>query len=128
MSGCFKVLTSLNEGQFPANDFELVVKCSKDVEYILESEFNATGSGLSEKLKSVDKDLPDYVKFKLHYIERMRDNLIHKQNYDKIPNRSDYIKTYNEVKVEMSDILKKDLGQKKLEASSGQNKDECIIS
>jgi hypothetical protein len=34
------------------NDYELVIKASKELEYILEHHFGATGKGLHEKISS----------------------------------------------------------------------------
>ncbi|CAN0148085.1 unnamed protein product, partial [Heterosigma akashiwo] len=104
MSSCFKIFAHLNEGQFASNDFELVIKISKDVEHILQTEFNASGPTLTAKVKSIEKKIPDHVKFKLHFLERVREKLIHDE---KIPNRTDYIKTYAEVKSEMAEIVNK---------------------
>ena len=52
----------MGSGQsYSSNDYELVIKTSKDLEYFLESEFDARGKGLHEKISSVENKLSGIV-------------------------------------------------------------------
>lgn len=41
-----------------SNDYELVIKSSKELEYLLEAEFAAAGRGLHERITSASAQLP----------------------------------------------------------------------
>ena len=43
---------------YSSNDYELVIKTSKELEHFLETEFSAQGKGLHEKISSVQSQLP----------------------------------------------------------------------
>ena len=40
-----------NAPSYSSNDYELVIKTSKEMEHLLEEEFHARGKGLHEKVK-----------------------------------------------------------------------------
>ncbi len=42
--------SSASAYKFSDNDYELVIKASKELEHLLETEFGATGRGLHEKI------------------------------------------------------------------------------
>jgi hypothetical protein len=48
---------------YSSNDYELVIKTSKDLEYLLDSEFGAKGKGLHEKISSIQIQIPGYLNF-----------------------------------------------------------------
>lgn len=80
------------------NDFELATRACKEMEYLLETGFQATGNGLGEKMRNCEdrrsfktpraKELTINTK----YITRIRNNLIHDRDCNKIDNRAEFIK------------------------------------
>ena len=95
-----------NSPSYSSNDYELVIKTSKEIEYILEEEFNATGKGLHEKVTSVSSQLSPKLCKRLRYLATIRNKLIHERGFDAIPDRSNFIGAYEESKAEIAVILK----------------------
>ena len=89
-----------------SNDYELVIKSSKELEYYLELEFNAKGKGLHEKISSVESDLPAHIVKKMRYLATIRNKLIHERGFDAIPDRSSFIQAFEASKVELVNIVK----------------------
>ncbi|RHY42256.1 hypothetical protein DYB28_001400 [Aphanomyces astaci] len=82
------------EAQSPAhtcNDYELVIKCAKELEYILEAEFGATGKGLHEKISAVNGQLPPQLVKQMRFLATIRNKLIHERGFDRIPDRDHFI-------------------------------------
>ncbi len=95
-----------NQPSYSSNDYELVIKTSKELEYILEHEFQAKGKGLHEKISSVASELPDNLCKRMRYLATIRNKLIHERGFDSIPDRSAFIKSFEESKDELEGILK----------------------
>ena len=73
------------------NDYELAIKASKQMEHILASEFDAEGNGLHVKVTSVRHELPQEVVSNLRYLASIRNDLVHRLEVDKIPDREMFI-------------------------------------
>ena len=93
------------------NDFELVIRASKELEFLLESSFHASGgkqSGLHEKISSArqpsGKPLPDGLVRKMRYLATLRNKLIHDRECNSIPDRAGFIKSYSEAIEELKDL------------------------
>jgi len=77
-----------------ANDFELAVRACKEMEWILETQFGASGNGLGEKLNSCtdkfgsDKEIISHIR----YINRIRNRLIHDRECNRIEQRKEFIR------------------------------------
>ncbi len=93
------------------NDFELVIRATKDLEYLLETQFNVpTGKnvGLHDKISAaqVSHNLsPDTVK-KLRYLVTVRNKLVHDHDFNVLPDRKHFAKSYESVERELKDIIR----------------------
>lgn len=96
-----------NTSSYSSNDYELVIKISKDLEYLLEIEFNAYGKGLQEKISSISDQLPSDLIKKMRYLGTIRNKLIHERGFDKIPDRAVFISNYEASKTTLNQILSK---------------------
>ena len=101
------------------NDFELVIRATKDLEYLLESEFDALNGknvGLHDKITAVQNShglSTDTVK-KLRYLVTIRNKLVHDHNFNALPDRVHFAKSYESV-------------EKELKAKLGSSS-SCVIS
>ena len=91
---------------YSTNDYELVIKSSKELEYFLEEEFHAKGKGLHEKISSVQSDLPDSLCKRIRFLATIRNKLIHERGFDAIPDRSAFIASFESSKQELVTIIK----------------------
>ena len=97
----------MGSGQsYSSNDYELVIKTSKELEYFLEIEFHARGKGLHEKLTSIQNELPNELCKRIRYLATIRNKLIHERGFDQIPDRDAFIKSFEDSKVELEKIIK----------------------
>ncbi|KAF0686703.1 Aste57867_21545 [Aphanomyces stellatus] len=88
------------------NDYELVIKCSKELEYILEVEFGGTGKGLHEKISSVDRKISPQLAKQMRFLATIRNKLIHERGFDRIPDRERFIQQFEDAAKELEDIVK----------------------
>jgi hypothetical protein len=91
---------------YSTNDYELVIKASKELEYFLEAEFHATGKGLHEKITSAQSELSSDIIKKMRYLATIRNKLIHERGFDAIPDRNKFIASFEASKVELEKIVK----------------------
>ena len=49
--------------RYPSNDYELVCSLSKELEYLLETEFGARGKGLHEKISDTTELTPKLIRY-----------------------------------------------------------------
>ncbi|KAL3895819.1 MAG: hypothetical protein SGARI_007338, partial [Bacillariaceae sp.] len=82
------------------NDFELVIRSSKDLEHILDTQFGAHGKGLHEKISSVAGLSPDLVK-NMRYLATIRNKLVHEYDFNKIPEREKFIGKFDQSTVDL---------------------------
>ena len=101
------------------NDFELVIRATKDLEHLLETGFGAPSGktvGLHDKITSAQEShnlSQDTVK-KLRYLVTIRNKLVHEHGFNKLPDRVSFAKSYDSVEKEL---------KAKISGSSGG----CII-
>ena len=101
------------------NDFELVIRATKDLEHLLETGFGAPSGktvGLHDKITSAQEShnlSQDTVK-KLRYLVTIRNKLVHEHGFNKLPDRVSFAKSYDGVEKEL---------KAKISGSSGG----CII-
>jgi hypothetical protein len=86
------------------NDYEIVVKSSKELEYLLEQDFDAEGTGLHEKISSARGLTPSLVK-DMRFLATIRNKLIHERGFDSIPNRKAFIQTFECSAEELEQIV-----------------------
>lgn len=107
------------------NDFELVIRATKDLEHLLETEFGApsgkgSGFGLHDKITHAETTAGlsrDTVK-KLRYLVTLRNKIVHDHDFNELPDRKHFAKSYESVEGE----LKQKLGEKRRGSKVG-----CII-
>ena len=115
---------------YSANDFELVIRLSKHLEHLLTVEFNTTGNGLGEKIRSArirQRDgtmtpLPRNLINNMNKLNRERNKLIHDINYNAIASRSIFISEFEESKRVLMDIL-----AESRRPASAQRNDSCLL-
>jgi hypothetical protein len=73
-----------------SNDYELVIRASKELEYVLEHDFGGVGKGLHEKI-STSKGLSPKLVQDMRYIATIRNKLIHERGFDAIPARTAFL-------------------------------------
>ena len=88
------------------NDFELVIRASKEMEWLLETHFGApTGKdcGLHDKISrartSQGKPLPDDLVRKMRYLATIRNKLVHDRDFNAIPDRAAFVSGFDTVEV-----------------------------
>ena len=95
--------------QAPAaiNDYELVIRVSKELEWILETYFGAQGKGLHEKISAADSAglLPAHLTRRMRYLATIRNKLIHERGFDAIPDRARFLGEFESSRGEIEDLL-----------------------
>jgi hypothetical protein len=95
-----------------------VIKCSKELEHILEVDFGATGKGLHEKISSIHETLsPELIK-QMRYLATIRNKLIHERGFDRIPDRDRFIQKFEVSAQELETIL---------QARGRANASSCLV-
>jgi hypothetical protein len=87
------------------NDYELVIKSSKELEHILEHDFGGRGKGLHEKASSASNLTPQLVK-DIRYLVTVRNKLIHECGFDAIPDRDAFIEVFERAVNELDNLPK----------------------
>ena len=98
----------LSQGNtYATNDFELVIRTSKELEFLLENQFHAEGKGLHEKITSASSSalLPDSLVRKMRFLATIRNKLIHDTTVNAIPDRAAFIHNFEEAKRELQAVL-----------------------
>mmetsp|Transcript_2341 Transcript_2341/g.5341 ORF Transcript_2341/g.5341 Transcript_2341/m.5341 type:complete len:119 (-) Transcript_2341:94-450(-) len=102
------------------NDFELVIRATKDLEHLLETGFDAPSGknvGLHDKITAVQNShglSVDTVK-KLRYLVTIRNKLVHDHDFNKLPDRVHFAKSYDSVERELKEKMR------------GSNTSGCVI-
>jgi hypothetical protein len=91
------------------NDFELVVRMTKELEYILETHFGAPNRshvGLAAKINQArtpdGAKLSESVKERMLEIVKTRNDLVHVRSFNKIPDRGIFLAAWSEVQEEFN--------------------------
>ena len=103
MGATFSTTTSYNQYK---NDFELVIRATKDLEHLLESGFGAPSGktvGLHDKITAVQEShgLSSETVKKLRYLVTIRNKLVHEHGFNKLPDRAGFAKSYDSVEKEL---------------------------
>ena len=90
------------------NDFELVVRATKELEYLLETQFGAPAGkqvGLHDKITAArtpsGQPLSQNTVRRMRYLVTIRNALVHDRDTNAIPNRADFIQGWNEVEADL---------------------------
>lgn len=113
--------SSSKHTSYAANDYELAIKSSKELEYLLENEFRAQGKGLHEKISSASSQLSPKLVKHMRYLATIRNKLIHERGFDAIPDRKHFIRNFEECVKELEEIVAKRRG-------TAPGTQMCIIS
>jgi hypothetical protein len=87
------------------NDYELVIKSSKELEWLLETHFGARGLGLQERISNA-RGLPSELESDLRFLATVRNKLVHDRLYTKIDGRADFIKIFKRSALKLEDLAK----------------------
>lgn len=115
------------------NDFELAIKSSKELEWILEQEFQATGNGLHEKITSAANMCPELTPSlvrNMRYLATIRNKLVHERGFDEIPDRKEFIKRFETSQEELKTMVHYQRANKRKRGStvaSAGGSSDCIL-
>ena len=92
------------------NDFELVIRSSKELEFILEQHFGAPSGkqsgGLHEKIScarlSDGSPLPQSLANKMRFLATIRNKLVHDREFNSIPDNTRFRESFNEAIAELN--------------------------
>jgi hypothetical protein len=114
------------------NDYELVIKTSKELEHLLSTEFGAKGQGLHEKITFVSQNYPQYFSNSsselirhLRFLATIRNKLVHEHGFDKIPDRETFIKKFEYSTLQLNRIIE---ARKRDRSGSSSTATQCVIS
>ena len=87
------------------NDFELVIRATKELEWLLETHFGAPSGknvGLHDKITAArdptnHRPLPEGVIRRMRKLVTIRNALVHDREVNAIPDRADFVKGWREV-------------------------------
>lgn len=96
-----------------SNDFELVVRATKGLEHLLESEFGAPSGksvGLHDKISAArdpsGQPLPATMQKRMRWLVTVRNRLVHDRDFNAIPERAEFARGFDEVEAELKAMLK----------------------
>jgi hypothetical protein len=106
--------------QHSDNDFELVVKSAKHLEFLLENLFNAEGMSVHEKLDSLGPHvLSTEILKQMRYLATIRNKMVHEPGFDALPDRDKFISCYENAVLEMERVSNSSASSSTLPSSSG---------
>ena len=118
--------SSLSKLNHSTNDYELAIKSSKELEYILEAEFEATGKGLHEKITSASSKCPELsagLVRNMRYLATIRNKLVHERGFDAIPDRKQFIQRFEASQDELKTMIQYQRTNKRKLPSAG----DCVV-
>jgi hypothetical protein len=120
------------------NDFELVIRASKELEHLLKSEFGAAAAnadgrpnglqGLIETacVPGTREPLPDALRRKMRLLGTVRNKLVHEYAYDAIEGRQVFIEAFVSAEAELKDMVIQ-ARKKAAEAAGEEGGRRCIV-
>ena len=89
-----------------SNDYELVIRSAKELEFILESKFGASGQSIHQKIDSLPANtLPDSLVKQMRFLATMRNKLVHERGFDSIPDRARFITQFEASVLELEKLV-----------------------
>eukprot|EP01013_Petalomonas_cantuscygni_P010770 TRINITY_DN23984_c0_g1_i1.p1 TRINITY_DN23984_c0_g1~~TRINITY_DN23984_c0_g1_i1.p1 ORF type:complete len:125 (+),score=9.99 TRINITY_DN23984_c0_g1_i1:135-509(+) len=93
-----------------SNDFELIIRATKELEFILESHFGVPANdktvGLHEKISRArcrnGQPLPDDVVRQLRYLVTIRNRLVHDRSFNAIPDRPAFVASFDKTVAQLT--------------------------
>lgn len=103
------------------NDFELVIRATKDLDELLETQFGAPSGktvGLHDKITHAEQTagLSNDTVRKMRRLVTIRNRLVHEHGFNALPNRKEFANSFDTVEKELQEVLK-----------SQKNGSSCII-
>ena len=99
------------------NDFELVIRATKELEWLLETHFGAPSgknSGLHDKISAArdarGRPLPESITKKMRYLVTIRNQLVHDRDFNAIPDRASFAASFDTVEKELKALVPKSSG------------------
>lgn len=91
--------------KYSDNDFEMVIRASKDLEALLE-QLGASGKGLHEKINSAFAlgQITQRLAKSMRFLATLRNKLVHERGFDSIPDRASFIRTFEASHEELRQI------------------------
>eukprot|EP00668_Euglena_longa_P035649 GGOE01045807.1.p3 GENE.GGOE01045807.1~~GGOE01045807.1.p3 ORF type:complete len:179 (-),score=38.31 GGOE01045807.1:353-889(-) len=85
---------------YPFNDFELIIRLSRELEHLLRGQFDADGRGLLElAVKTQAKtNMPEELLAKLKFIQTVRNELVHERGRTRLRDRPAVIQHFETVR------------------------------
>lgn len=95
------------------NDFELVIRATKELEWLLEEHFGAPAGknvGLHDKITAArdprdGKPLPEKVTRQMRKLVTIRNSLVHDREVNAIPDRPAFVAGWNDVESSLTKML-----------------------
>lgn len=94
------------------NDYELVIRATKELEWLLETYFGAPAGktvGMHEKISAArdphGRPLPEKILKRMRYLVTVRNQLVHDREFNAIPDRASFAAGYEEVEAELRAML-----------------------
>ncbi|CAB9501281.1 expressed unknown protein [Seminavis robusta] len=123
--------SAFSKSSHSTNDFELAIKSSKELEWVLEDAFGATGKGLHEKISSaaiVNPDLSQSLVRNMRYLATIRNKLVHERGFDAIPDRKRFIEKFEASQEELkTSIIQFQNRNKKAKTMTAAASENCIV-
>ncbi len=95
-----------------SNDFELVIRSSKELEYLLETHFGAVAAAGAPPLGLQDKitiaggaGVPPALQKRMRYLATIRNRLVHDRGFDAIPDRAAFIASFEASVAELNALV-----------------------
>ena len=106
-----------------SNDFELVIRATKELEFLLETYFlppltvsQDKTIGLHDKITMArmpdGRGIPKHAIKKMRFLVTLRNKLVHDHDTNAIPNRPRFVKEFDEIEAELRAMLPKDKSSK----------------
>lgn len=94
------------------NDFELVIRATKELEWLLETHFGAPSGkefGLHDKITRArdaqGRPLADSIVRRMRYLVTIRNSLVHDREVNAIPDRDAFVKGWTECESQLKALI-----------------------
>jgi|UPI00043F2FF7 hypothetical protein len=110
---------------YSPNDYQLAIELTKELEHVLQKEFNAVeGRGLHERVSFVEAQLPPVTVRSIRYLASVRNSLIHERNVRNLQDRAKFIARFESAMDELRIVIDK----KNSIAGHNETPGNCLIS
>lgn len=89
------------------NEFEMVIRASKELEFVLEEEFGSKSKGLHGKITEARRFLTSKLVRDMRYLATIRNRMVHEQGYDDLPSKEKFVATFESSAEELARIIQR---------------------